>query len=92
MRKIALVAVVFATACALPGQMRRKPGSNVVLPSRVGFVEGHLRNAACGMAKRDSIGPAAARGGTGAVTTVKASCSELQRPLTGQPAPMIPPR
>ena len=94
MRKVILLAVVLATACSMPGAMRRKPGSNVVLPARVGLVEGLIRDASCAAAaKRDSATQTTARGGAARPSVITAgACSGLQRPMSGQRSPAVPPR
>ena len=94
MRKLILLTVVLATACAVPGAVRRKPGSNVVLPAKVGLVEGLIRDASCAAAaKRDSATQTTARGGADHPSVISAgACSGLRRPMSGQPAPAVPPR
>lgn len=93
MRKLILLAVVLVTGCAMPEGMRRKPGSNVVLPVKLGLVESLLRGAACAATTRDSVAQATARGGMSAGTTVSAgACSSLRQPMSGEPSPAIPPR
>jgi hypothetical protein len=94
MRHFMVLAVLATTACAMPGGMRRKPGSNVVLPAKVGLVEGLIRDASCAAAaKRDSATQTTARGGADHPSVITAgACSGLRRPMSGQPAPAVPPR
>jgi hypothetical protein len=94
MRKLVLLAVLLTTACAMPGGMRRRPGSNVVLPTKMGLVEGLIRDASCVAAvKRDSATQTTLRGGFGSAAVIGTGvCSGLRQPMSGQPSPAIPPR
>jgi hypothetical protein len=70
MRKLLPVALVLIVGCGY-GPARRRPGSDMVLPTRIGLTESLLRSLACSAQKRDSLHktPAAATARDGMTAT-----------------------
>ena len=74
MRKLLPLVLVLIAGCSY-GPSRMRPGSDMVLPERVGLAEGLLRSLACSAQKRDSLQKTPAAAGK---DSVRASCGALK--------------
>jgi len=77
MRKLLLplALLLSVAACGLHGPARLKPGSDMALPEKRGFLETLLRGAACSAQKRDSLERTPAAQGKDEIRT---SCGALK--------------